>query len=200
MLWWNQPEIRGLSGFCDWNNLIGLQATRWVVLSHWIGCSAEPNYVLRGAGINTGAQAPLLHNSLFSALQLSTNSNKPHPHTHSGSSSFSLFTGSFSLLCCSFGLFSLSLSCRYLTQVNKKNIILQTLLHLDVTLMQPGWNSYLMWEVHDYEWRASSKLKQCTELFPSRGGRELVKVTTSITPSAWNPDVCIWFWIDFHFL
>lgn len=82
----------------------------------------------------------------------------------------------------------------------KKNIILQTLLHLDVTLMQPGWNSYLMWEVHDYEWRASSKLKQCTELFPSRGGRELVKVTTSIIPSAWNPDVCIWFWIDFHFL
>lgn len=37
MLGWNQPEIRGLSGFCDWNNLIGLQATRWIVLSHWIG-------------------------------------------------------------------------------------------------------------------------------------------------------------------
>lgn len=108
MLRWNQPEIRGLSGFCDWNNLIGLQATRWVVLNHWIGRSAEPNYVLRGAGINTGAQAPLLHNSLFSALQLSTNCNKPLPHTHSGSSSFSLFTVSFSLLCCSFGLFSLS--------------------------------------------------------------------------------------------
>lgn len=125
MLGWDQPEIRGLSGFCDWNNLIGLQATRWIVLSHWIGrrmqrwtqlCATRYWNQYRRPGSSFTQQPILCFATIYKLWQTTS--------THSQWKLFfqPVYCIIFSPLLLIWIIFTLSLSCCYLTQVNKKTL------------------------------------------------------------------------------
>lgn len=127
MLRWNQPEITGLSGFCDKNNLIGLRATRWVVLSPLIGHRTQcwTQLCVPKAEEEVLESIPAAHSVLCNHLS------GRHTDTHTHTRTVELLLSLLSVYCifCSpllliWIIFSLFLMLSFLlTQTGKENVI-----------------------------------------------------------------------------